>query len=116
VGHLAPFASVITDTLADVRLQDGSPVITDVTYGAVAPYLTLPAATYDLKITSPGGNVTLIDPTAVTFSDKEIISVFAVGDGINQPLGVYALPSGQPGFLLMLEEFMVYLPSVLKAP
>ena len=56
LGHLAPFTDTIAGTLADVRLQDGTPVITDVLFGAVAALiLELPAGTYDLKITTPGG-------------------------------------------------------------
>jgi hypothetical protein len=116
VGHLAPFATTITDTLADVRLQDGSPVpgATGVPYGVIGPYSTLPAMTYDLKVTSPGGAVTLIDPFPVTFSPGDILSVFAVGDGANQPLGVFALPSGQPGALLPLAKYRVFLPLVAR--
>ena len=115
VGHLAPFATTITDTVADVRLQDGSPVpgATGVPYGTVAPYTTLPAMTYDLKITSPGGAVTLIDPFRVTFNPGDILSVFAVGDATNQPLGVFALPSGKPGALLPLAKYQ-WLPIIFK--
>ncbi len=100
IGHLAPFASGAAT--ADVRLEDGSPVITDVVYGAVAPYLSLPEASYDLRITAPGGDPTLINPLAVGLNDGDILSAFAVGDGANQALGVFALPSGKPGFLLPL--------------
>jgi hypothetical protein len=115
LGHLAPFAP--GDALADIRLQNGDPVLTDVPYSAVAPYLELPAGEYDLKITTPGGAVTLIDPLPVTFTDGQILSAFATGEGANQPLGVYALPSGQLGFFLPLaeaEEYMIYLPIIVK--
>lgn len=115
VGHLAPFAPTITGTLADVRLQDGTPVpgATGVPYGAIAPYTALPAGSYDLKITAPGGTPTLIDPFLVTFNSGDILSVFAVGDGTNQPLGVFALPSGQPGALLPLAKYQ-WLPIIVK--
>lgn len=101
LGHLAPFAS--GDALADVRLQDGTVVLDDVAFGDVTGYLPLPAGEYDLKITSPDGSITYIDPQPVTFNDGDIFSAFAVGDGVNQPLGVFAWPAGAPGFLLPLE-------------
>jgi hypothetical protein len=115
VGHLAPFATTITDTLADVRLQDGTPVpgATGVPYGIIAPYTLLPAGPYDLKITAPGGTPTLIDPFLVTFNSGDILSVFAVGEGDNQPLGVFALPSGQPGALLPLAKYQ-WFPIIFK--
>jgi hypothetical protein len=109
LGHLAPFTDTITGTLADVRLQDGTPVITDVPFGAVAAYIELPAGIYNLKITTPGGAVTLIDPLPVTFAAGQVLSAFAVGDGANQPLGVFALPAGAPGYLLPL-TMEAYLP------
>jgi hypothetical protein len=114
VGHLAPFAP--GDALADVRLQNGDPVLENVAYGDVSPYLELPAGEYDLKITTPGGDVTLIDPEPVTFTDGQILSAFATGEGANQSLGAYALPSGQLGFFLPLaeEEYMIYLPIIVK--
>jgi hypothetical protein len=114
LGHLAPFTDTITGTLADVRLDDGTAVITDVPYGAVSPYLELPAGTYDLKITTPGGGTTLINLAPVTFTDGDILSAFATGDGVNQPLGGYALPSGQLGFVIPLEEYKLYLPLAVK--
>jgi hypothetical protein len=116
LGHLAPFADTITGTLADVRLQDGTIILDDVPFGAVASYVELPAGSYDLKITSPDGSVTYIDPLPVIFNDGDIVSAFAVGDGANQPLGVFAWPSGAPGFLLPLvqpsEGGKIYLPLV----
>jgi hypothetical protein len=113
LGHLAPFADTAAGTLADVRLQDGTVILDDVPFGAVAGYLELPAGTYDLKITSPDGMTTYIDPMPVTFADGDILTAFAVGDGANQPLGVFAWPSDAVGFLLPLEgPNMVYLPLV----
>ena len=73
--------------------------------------LALPAGTYDLKITTPGGGTTLIDPVTVAFGDGDIFSVFAVGDGSNQPLGVFAWLSDQVGFLLPLMR-KIYIPFV----
>ncbi len=112
LGHLAPFAPGLAT--ADIRLQDGTPVLTGVNYADIYPgYLELPAGTYDLKITTPGGATTLIDPLPVDFSAGDIFSAFAVGDGTNQSLGVFALPAGSPGFLLPTGRFL-YLPLVPK--
>jgi hypothetical protein len=114
LGHLAPFAA--GDALADVRLQDGTPVLTDVVFSAVAPYIELPAGEYDLKITTPGGDTTLIDPVPVTLNEGDIVSAFATGDGANQPLGVFALPSGEVGAFLDLMT-RLYFPFIfLNAP
>jgi hypothetical protein len=115
LGHLAPFTDTITNTVADIRLQDGSPVITGVPYGAVADYVEIPAGTYDLKVTTPGGGETLIDPLPVTFNEGDIVSAFAVGDGVNQDLGAFAWPADEPGFLLPLGTQM-YLPVIFTAP
>jgi hypothetical protein len=114
LGHLAPFAAAEPDTEADVRLQDGSPVLEGVTYGQVAGYQALPASTYDLKITTPGGATTLIDPLPVTLNDGDILSAFAIGDGTNQPTAVFALPAGKPGFILP-DKYMLFLPFVARS-
>jgi PKD repeat protein/subtilisin-like proprotein convertase family protein len=111
LGHLAPFASGAA-VLADVRLQDGTPILENVDFGEVTGFIPLDAGTYDLKITTPGGDVTLIDPLPVTFDEGMIISAFASGEGSNQPLGVFALPAGVPGFFLPLEEAPVEEPPV----
>lgn len=115
LGHLAPFTDTITNTVADIRLQDGSPVITGVPYGVVAGYMELPAGVYDLKVTTPGGGETLIDPSPVTFNAGDIVSAFAVGDGMKQDLGVFAWPADQPGFLLPI-GYEIHLPVIFQAP
>ena len=111
LGHLAPFAS--GDALADIRLQDGTPILTDVAFGDVTAFIPLAAGVYDLKITTPGGAVTLIDPVPVTFSEGDIVTAFATGDGSNQWLGVFAWPADDPGFFLrLIGKF--YLPLVMR--
>jgi hypothetical protein len=114
LGHLAPFAAAEPDTEADVRLQDGTPVLEGVTFGQIADYLELAAGTYDLKVTTPGGATTLIDPLPVPLSDGDILSAFAIGDGTNQPTAVFALPAGKPGFILP-DKYMLYLPFIARA-
>jgi hypothetical protein len=115
LGHLAPFAAGAAT--ADIRLQDGTPVLLDVDFGDVTGFMPLEAGEYDLKITTPGGEVTLIDPLPVTFTEGTIISAFASGDGMNQDLGVFALPAGEEGFFLPLQgevEYKLFLPLMLK--
>lgn len=116
VGHLAPFSDTITGTLADVRLQSGPVVgpLDDVPFGAVTGYLELPAATYDLKITDADNTMTLIDLFPVASKDGDILTVFAIGDGTNQPVGAYALPLGQPGSMLPLVAQYTYMPLIFK--
>jgi hypothetical protein len=114
IGHLAPFSNTIPGTEVDVLRQNGTPVTvtTNLPYGAVSPYITLPGGRYDFQITKPGGTPTLIDPLAVTLAPGSIVSLFAAGDRVNQPLGVFELPSGQMGHFLPLANFKLYLPWV----
>jgi hypothetical protein len=59
----------------------------------------------------------LIDPLPVPFNAGDIVSAFAVGEGVNQPLGVFAWPAGVPGFLLPLAQPVsgdVFLPLVMN--
>jgi hypothetical protein len=96
-------------------LDDTTPVSGSVKIriGHLAPYLTLPAGAYELKITAPGGSPTLIDPLPVTLNSNDILSVFASGDGVKQKLGVFAWPSNQPGFFLPLMKYL-YLPLIRR--
>jgi hypothetical protein len=105
IGHLAPFATG-TDVLADVRLQDGTLLLGNVDFGDVTDYLPLPAGTYDLVITTPGGETPLIDPAPFTFTAGMIVSAFATGEGVNQDLGVFALPANAEGFFLPLATYL----------
>ncbi len=112
LGHLAPFAPGAAT--ADVRLADGTPVAEGVDFGVVGDFVELPADTYDLIITTPGGETTLIDPAPVTFEEGQILSAFATGDGVNQDLGVFALPAGEVGSFLPLKLYTVHLPLVAR--
>ena len=114
LGHLAPFAA--GGATADIRLADGTPVLEGVDFGDVSGYLELPAGTYDLIITAPGGSPTLINPEPVTFVDGDIITAFATGDGNNQALGVFAWPPNAEGFFLPLGDIVttLYLPIIIR--
>jgi hypothetical protein len=115
LGHLAPFTS--GPATVDVRLVDGTPVLPDVDYGQVSGFVPLAAGTYDLVITTPGGGTVLIDPAPVNLADGAILSAFATGDGVNQPLGVFVLPADAPGFFLPLKpDFVYYLPIIAGGP
>jgi subtilisin family serine protease len=114
LGHLAPFANTLPATTADVRTDDGTVIANDVVFGDVAAYLELPAGKYDLEITSPDGLVEYIDLYPVDLAAGSILSVFATGEGVNQPLGAFALPSGAVGSFLALETEVV-LPIVPQA-
>ena len=114
LGHLAPFAP--GPATADVRLADGTPVLENVDFGDVTAYLPFAAGTYDLIITTPGGDTVLIDPAPVTLEAGAILSVFATGDGVNQDLAVFALPAGEIGFFLPTAEFVYYFPIIAGGP
>jgi hypothetical protein len=55
----------------------------------------VPAANYDLKVASNDGSVNYIDIDAVDLPAGANVTVYAVGDGVNQPLGVIAFPVGE---------------------
>jgi hypothetical protein len=92
IAHLAPFADKLYKTRVDIRTDDGTAVLKKVEYKEFTdPYLTLPAGTYDLKITTPGGGTDLLDIDPFVLTDGQVLSVFAIGDTANQPLQVVAL-------------------------
>jgi hypothetical protein len=118
LGHLAPFAAVITDTLADIRTDAGVVVVNDVPYNTLAGYLALPAGEYDLQVTSADGSVVYMDLAPFTLNSGDILYAVAVGDGVNQALGVFAWFTNEVGVFLPLTppvmEYILYLPVILK--
>jgi hypothetical protein len=92
ISHLAPFDPDLADTQVDICTQDGSVVggLVNVPYKGSSGYLSLPAGDYDLKVTAAGTNcgTTLIEVPSLRLADGEIVDVFAVGDGVNQPVGL----------------------------
>lgn len=95
--HAAPFAADLTATEVSIRTAGGDVVagLVNVPFGAASPVLEIPAGAYDLKITSPDGRVNLIDLAPLDLPAGASLTAFAVGDGVNQPLGVIALPLGE---------------------
>lgn len=92
IGHLAPFADTAAGTAVDLRLQNGTllPGFGNIEYKDVSQYLPLPASTLDLIITAPGGSPILFDIPPFQIQAGTVTSVFAIGDGVNQPLDVIA--------------------------
>lgn len=96
VIHAAPFGPDDESTAVSIRTDGGDLVggLTGVPFFAASDYLEIPAGNYDLKVATPDGGVNLIDLAPVDLPAGAVLSVLAVGDGINQPLGFVALPLG----------------------
>ncbi|MFK8010798.1 MAG: DUF4397 domain-containing protein [Marinicellaceae bacterium] len=102
VVHSAPFAANLSDTAVSIRTDNGDLVggLTGVEYGQASGYLELPATLYDLNVATPDGSTVLIDLAPVLLKDGDIVTIFAIGDGVNQDLGFYALFGDGTGALL----------------
>ncbi|HKX56083.1 MAG TPA: DUF4397 domain-containing protein, partial [Xanthomonadales bacterium] len=99
VVHAAPFAADLAATEVSIRTAGGDVVggLVGVPYKANSGYLEIPAGTYDLKVASNDGGVNYIDPLPADIPAGAILTLFAVGDGINQDLGILAYPLGLLG-------------------
>ncbi len=97
VVHAAPFAEDEADTEVSIRTAGGDVVadLVGVPYFAQSGFFAVPAGNYDLKVASNDGQTNLIDPLAVDLPGGLAVTVVAVGDGQNQPLGILALPVGE---------------------
>jgi hypothetical protein len=96
IAHTAPFAGTAAATSVSIR-SDGGDVIaglSSVPYGASSDYLELASGPLDVKVASPDGNVNLIDLAPLNLPAGAVATAYAVGDGINQPLGIVAVPLG----------------------
>jgi len=96
VVHAAPFAADLAATEVSIRTAGGDVVggLVGVPYKANSGYLEVPAGTYDLKVASNDGSVNYIDPLPAAIPAGAIVTLFAIGDGINQDLGILAYPLG----------------------
>lgn len=92
VVHVAPLSNTITGTLVDVRTEAGVPITVDFAYKAGTGYLTLPPGPYDLKVTLPNTGPIAIQIPPLRADIGDVLTVFAIGDGESQPLGI--LPVG----------------------
>jgi hypothetical protein len=97
IVHAAPFAADLAATEVSIRTDGGDLVngLTGVPYGVDSGFFEIPAGNYDLKVASNDGSVNYIDIDAVDLPAGADVTVYAVGDGINQPLGVIAFPVGE---------------------
>jgi len=97
VIHAAPFAADLAETEVSIRTAGGELIndLAGVPFGVASDFFALPAGTADVKVASPDGRVNLIDPLPVELPAGANISIVAIGDGVNQPLGILALPVGE---------------------
>jgi hypothetical protein len=97
VVHAAPFADNLAATEVSIRTADGMVVnnLVGVPYNVDSGFFEVPAGTYDLKVASNDGLVNYIDPDPAPLPAGADVTLFAVGDGVNQPLGIIAFPVGE---------------------
>jgi hypothetical protein len=97
VVHAAPFAEDFAATEVSIRTDGGDVVnnLVGVPYKVDSGFFEVPAATYDLKVASNDGSVNYIDPDAAALTAGANVTLYAIGDGINQPLGILAFPVGE---------------------
>ena len=97
VVHAAPFASSLEATEVSIRFADGTLVngLTGVPYNVNSGFFEVPAGTYDLKVASNDGSVNYIDPLPAALPAGADVTIYAVGDGMNQALGIIAFPVGE---------------------
>jgi hypothetical protein len=88
VGHFAPFASETISTSVTVRI-DGTDVITGFTYPEVVRNAEVPAGERLIEILPTGTNTVAISAT-LTLSPSVDYTLSAIGDGVNQPLELFA--------------------------
>ncbi len=96
IAHTAPFANTPQGTAVSIRTDGGDVVagLSNVPFGAASGYLELPVGTLDVKVATPDGAANLIDLAPLNLPAGAIATAYAVGDGINQPLGIVAVPVG----------------------
>lgn len=97
VVHLAPFAANPEDTEVSIRTAGGDVVnnLVGVPYLVGSGFFEVPEGTYDLKVASNDGSVNYIDPLPAALPAGANVTLYAVGDGINQPLSIIAFPVGE---------------------
>lgn len=97
VVHAAPFAMDLAATEVSIRTAGGAVVngLVGVPYNVDSGFFQVPEGNYDLKVASNDGSVNYIDPLPADLPAGADVTVFAVGDGVNQPLGIIAFPVGE---------------------
>jgi len=94
VVHAAPFAAELDDTQVSIRTAAGDVVngLVGVPFRAESGFFEIPAGNYDLKVASNDGRTNLIDPLPADLPAGADVTLIAIGDGDNRPLGILALP------------------------
>ncbi len=97
VAHTAPFAAELAATEVSIRTAGGDVVngLQGVPYKADSGFFEIPAGEYDLKVASDDGSVNYIDPLPAMLPAGANVTLYAIGDGFNQPLGILAFPVGE---------------------
>ncbi len=75
VYHFSPDAPAV-----DVKLADGTTLISSLAFPAASDYLEVPAGTYDLQVTPAGGDAVVIDLPGTALPAGQIVSVFATNE------------------------------------
>ena len=97
VVHAAPFANTIDATRVSIRTDAGDLVanLANVPFLGASGVLDLAVAPLDIKVASVDGLTNLIDPAAINLPSGANAVAYAIGDGVNQPLGILAVPVGE---------------------
>ncbi|MBN2149244.1 MAG: DUF4397 domain-containing protein, partial [Anaerolineales bacterium] len=88
VAHFAPFAPALDATSVSVYLN-GTEAITDFVYGEIVPGVELLVGEYLVEIVPTGTTTPAI--TGTFMLDDMQYTLSAIGDGVNQPLELFAL-------------------------
>jgi len=78
--HGAPSAPAVDVyvTAPEADLDAATPVLTNVAFGAVAPYLEVPAGDYQVRVTPAGTTIVVIDSGALTLASGQVRTAIAV--------------------------------------
>jgi hypothetical protein len=96
VVHAAPFAKTIDATRVSIRTDGGDVVagLANVPYLGASGVLELGVGALDIKVATPDGLQNLIDLAPLNLAAGSNAVAYAVGDGLNQPVGIVAVPLG----------------------
>lgn len=78
--HGAPSAPAVDVyvTAPEADLSAATPVLTNVAFGDVAPYLEVPAGDYQVRVTPAGTKIVVIDSGALTLASGQVRTAIAV--------------------------------------
>ncbi|GIV79492.1 DUF4397 domain-containing protein [Litorilinea aerophila] len=88
VVHVAPFANTSAGTRLHVRTQGGQvidPSLENLEYRDESGFLTLPVGSYDWRVLQAGDNSTWLDLPPFNLLPGAVLTLWLMGDGINQP-------------------------------